>query len=293
MDYVKEVIEFQNHFPLAVFETSQKQMYMHLHDCLEINYVCAGEGFYVIEEKKYEIRQGDIFIINNRERHMAVHDGSLRILVLVFATHFIWDKQQEDDYLKPFFQRNRNFSNRIRRGDRGYDCLEDNIRKIEEEHRKKLAGWQMFVRAEVMMFLAELYRYCHDRQEVCDGVENLQRLYGKIRPALDYIHEHYMEQIELEVLARHAMMNKNYLCTCFKEIMNMRIFEYIDQLRINQACILLKTSDHSITEISGLTGYNSISYFNRSFKKVRGVAPGVYRKSADGGEEVFGGGDKN
>lgn len=279
MDYIKETYHFQSEFPLTFFEARQRQMYMHLHDCLEINMVCSGKGFYLIEENKYEINPGDIFIINNRERHMAVHDGNLTLLVLIFDPQFIWDSPQEYAFLKPFFAKKRELSTRIRPGEGGYEGLCDCFGEIGKEYREKQFGWEMFVRAQVMLFLAKLYRYCNDKLDFETGVENVHRLYTRIRPALDYIHEHYTEEIELEILAKAALMNKNYLCTCFKETMNMRIFEYIDQLRINRACMLLKTSEYSITDISGMTGFNSVSYFNRSFKKVRGIAPSQYRKS--------------
>ncbi len=88
MEYVKDEMVFEREFPYRMFLSNSRQMYLHSHDLLEINHVKEGSGYYLIEEKEYEIHPGDIFIINNQERHMAVHDGSLVLEVIVFDPLF-------------------------------------------------------------------------------------------------------------------------------------------------------------------------------------------------------------
>lgn len=274
-----ESFHFSQAFPLILFETDASQMYMHFHECLEINLVKDGEGIYLIEEKQYDIKKGDIFVINNQERHMAVHNGHMKLLVLIFEPDLIRSEQERYDYLEPFFNRSPDFSNRIPAGSPGYSMLSGYLGLILEEQEEKREGWRMFIRGYLMLFLAELCRYCYEMKELGGSARNVHRQYHKLLPALDYIHEHYLDPIELDELARHALMNKSYLCTSFKETMGLRIFEYIEQLRINHACSLLKTTRMSITEVALASGFNSAQYFNKIFKKVRGMTPGAYRKN--------------
>ena len=105
MEYVKDEMVFEREFPYRMFLSNSRQMYLHSHDLLEINHVKEGSGYYLIEEKEYEIHPGDIFIINNQERHMAVHDGSLVLEVIVFDPSLLWEQRRGYQFLEPFFNR--------------------------------------------------------------------------------------------------------------------------------------------------------------------------------------------
>lgn len=279
MDYIKDSMVFDPNFPYRMFVSKSRQMYLHSHDFLEINYVKEGAGYYLIEEREYEIRQGDIFIINNQERHMAVHDGSLMLEVIVFDPAFLWERMQGYQFLEPFFNRSTVFTNCIRKEEEGYEKLLEAILNIRGEYEGRKQGWELFVKSWTQLFMAQLYRVYLKSQDESVRKEARHKTFTRLQPVLDYIHEHYLEQLELEELAKVAMMNKSYLCSCFKNTLHMRIFEYIDQLRINRACLLLSTTSESITDIAMMTGFNSVSYFNRIFKKVRGISPGNYRKN--------------
>lgn len=277
MNYIREHFRFEEGFRFQLFETAAKQDTIHCHDCLEINYVKQGKGHYIIEQQMYPIEPGDIFIINNAERHMAVHGEDFTIMVMVFDSQFVWENPKEYDYLEPFFNRNTQFSNRIPGGNEHYTELCEQLFKINEEYQKKKEGWQLVVKASVLLFLAILYRYCKANHELGGEGKNIYKQYERINPVLDYIQENYQEQIVLEDLAKRAMLNKTYMCTFFKEVMDMTIFEYIQKVRINHSCRLLRTTKDPITEIALLSGYNGVSYFNRAFKELLGVTPKQYR----------------
>lgn len=278
MDYVKDEMVFERDFPYRMFRSRSRQMYLHSHDLLEINYVNHGTGYYLIEEKEYEIHEGDIYIINNHERHMAVHDGSLELEVIVFDPGLLWEQRRGYQFLEPFFNRSARFTNCIREGGPGYEELKDALGHIREEYRGKKPGWELFVKSWTQLFMASLYRiYLEIQDEEGQGASR-HKIFTRLQPVVDYIHEHYLEQIELDDLVKVAMMNKSYLCSCFKKVLHVRMFEYIDQLRVDRACILLSTTSHTITEIAMMSGFNSVSYFNRVFKRSFDMSPGEYRK---------------
>ena len=192
-------------------------MYLHSHDLLEINYVKEGSGYYLIEEKEYEIHSGDIFIINNQERHMAVHDGSLVLEVIVFDPALLWEQRRGYQFLEPFFNRSTSFTNCIRKDTQGYECLMEAFSHIRLEYRNKKAGWELFVKSWTQLFMAELYRIYLEIQSEEEQTASRHQIFTRLQPVVDYIHEHYLEQIELDDLVKVAMMNKSYLCSCFKK----------------------------------------------------------------------------
>lgn len=209
---------------------------------------------------------------------MAVHDGSLELEVIVFDPALLWEQRHGYQYLEPFFNRSAAFTNCIRTGTQGWEHLTEALTHIREEYRDKNTGWELFVKSWTQIFMAQLYRI-HQEIQGEEGQEaSRYKIFTRLQPVLDYIHEHYLEQIELDDLVKVAMMNKSYLCSCFKNVLHMRMFAYIDQLRIDRACILLSTTSHTITEIAMMSGFNSVSYFNRVFKRGRDMSPGEYRK---------------
>lgn len=280
MSFIKEEFHFHPSTPFALFETNASQVMIHCHDCLEINYITSGNGHYIIEDNTYPIHPGDLFIINNAEHHMAVHEGSLSMIVFVFDPHFIWDTSAEYDYLGPFFSQNAAFMNRISPEHSFYKKCSSIFMQIAQEHTRQNAGWQLLIKALLMLFLAYLNRSCLMNAKNDSVSYQRNNSYDKLRPVIEYIHDHFQDSISLEDLAQIALMNKSYLSSYFTKVMKIRIFEYIEQVRISQAKLLLKTTNQPITEIAFSCGFNNSSYFNRMFKRITGTTPLRYRTNS-------------
>ncbi|WP_028553010.1 AraC family transcriptional regulator [Paenibacillus sp. UNC451MF] len=280
MNYIKEHIELPKEFPFKLLRIKSRQALIHCHECLEINLIVQGTGYYIIEEKHYPIQPGDIFIINNSERHMAVHEEAIEMIVMVFDLKFIWEQPFDYHFLGPFFDRSPQFSNRIRTESDSYKELCHSLEKIVIEYDSREIGWEMVVKATIMLFLSKLVRYYKKNDELGIDVKNHHRFHERIRPVMDYIHSHFDSPIELGILAERIRMSKTYLCTYFKDAMGITLFEYIEQVRVNHGCKLLKTTSLPITEIASLSGFNSTSYFNRVFKRILSISPRAYREES-------------
>jgi two-component system, response regulator YesN len=100
-----------------------------------------------------------------------------------------------------------------------------------------------------------------------------------IQKILQYIDEHYSRALTLTEVAREFHFNPSYLSNYFA-LQNKEGFnEYLNRVRIEKACQLLKEdSSLSISEISSLVGYSDHSYFTRVFRKLMGISPSQYRK---------------
>lgn len=94
---------------------------------------------------------------------------------------------------------------------------------------------------------------------------------------LQYIDEHYTEQIRLEDVARLANFNENYFSQLFRDEMGVTFLSYITQLRIDKAIQLLKDPTISTEEVSFQVGYPNGNYFVKVFKKVTGITVSQYR----------------
>ena len=100
-----------------------------------------------------------------------------------------------------------------------------------------------------------------------------------LKMAVLYINQYYTKDFRLDSLARLCDISKSYLCKLFKQKYGKGITEYITELRLHKACVLLEKTDHTVVSIANDTGYVDCGYFNRLFKKHFGVTPLEYRKN--------------
>lgn len=100
-----------------------------------------------------------------------------------------------------------------------------------------------------------------------------------ISRAESYIREHFRENINREDVAAIVYITPNYLSKQFRSRKGMNLREFINQIRIEEAKRLLLTTNLSVSEVAGLSGYENISYFSTVFRKHTGMSPVDWRNS--------------
>lgn len=94
--------------------------------------------------------------------------------------------------------------------------------------------------------------------------------------AADYIVNHFAEPLTVEQLADHFSVSHSSLYRKFIKRYQMSPKRFLLEYRIDRACILLSTTDHSVQEVSNSVGFDDPFYFSRVFKEIRGVSPRRY-----------------
>lgn len=100
-----------------------------------------------------------------------------------------------------------------------------------------------------------------------------------ISQTVDYLHQHFSEDINLNKTAEAIHVNNTYLSTLFKKEMGISIVDYIRDLRLEHAAEMIVNTNISITEISLACGFKEISYFTKLFKNKYNETPRKYRNS--------------
>ncbi|WP_438444176.1 response regulator transcription factor [Gorillibacterium sp. sgz5001074] len=103
-----------------------------------------------------------------------------------------------------------------------------------------------------------------------------------VKQAIRFIEETYMGECGLAEVAAHVHLNPSYFSNLFKKETGESVTGYIQNLRVQKAKLLLKSTDMKIFEISEATGFNDSNYFTHMFNKVAGVSPKEYRKMMAG-----------
>jgi len=97
--------------------------------------------------------------------------------------------------------------------------------------------------------------------------------------ALDYMGEHYFENISLGDITRAACLSRYHFCRLFKRQLGITPISYLSQLRVEKAKLLLRNTSHSVTQICFAVGFNDLSHFERVFRSLAGITPSTYRRN--------------
>jgi AraC-like DNA-binding protein len=99
----------------------------------------------------------------------------------------------------------------------------------------------------------------------------------EIWKARKFIQEHSDEELSLRKVGEAVRTHPNYLSERFKQVTGMNFAEYVARTRFVNACDLLRNSNLRVSEIAFATGFQSLSQFNRVFKKFSSKSPTHYR----------------
>lgn len=95
---------------------------------------------------------------------------------------------------------------------------------------------------------------------------------------MDYLHEHFMEQVTLESIGWAVGLSPFYVSHLFKSVTGQPPLRYVMELRIKKAQGLLMRTNDPITEIAFSVGYQNLSNFNYAFRCISGMSPSNFRK---------------
>jgi AraC-like DNA-binding protein len=284
MNIVYDLIKLPDDFPFMVTDMNLEPYYtmgdfFHYHDCFELSFAKSGSGVYEIENRKYDLYQGELMIINNIEPHrMYVGEEGLNQIVIVFNPSLIWSGSKnllDYDYIKTFVDRQEGFCNKISRGTPYFDEINKLVFEIEEEYEELQPGWQLMIKAKLLSLLTLLYRHFKSDLTTNQKRKGLLRL----QPVLQKIEQNLLSPLTANEMAQILHVTPQHFCVVFKETTGQTFVEYIVSKRIDLVKQMLIDTDKGITQVAYDCGFKNLSYFNKAFYKKVGSTPSAYKKN--------------
>lgn len=282
-DYINSVnLNAELNFPYLVLDVINDQSYprnpgfqiMHWHEDLQFIYVLDGEIEIKTLDTSVRIDKGGGIFINKNVIHLVKKSFSCHYNSFIFPDYF----------LKFYF------------GSPGADFVERIVGKDELPICcfPKETEWCKSI-LSVLSHLADLEKrktefYAYEVLcllstlwlEVCRNIqvptENTDTVMGvRMQKFLQYISEHYGEDVSLDNLAKSANVCKSECLRCFKTSMQTTPYKYLTEYRLSKAAELLKNSDEPIGNIADSVGFRQVSHFGKCFKEKTGLSPREYR----------------
>ena len=270
-------IALPSDFPIRGPWFSRPPEFAHLHNCFEIGFCWDGSGgIFQIGGKIYSCDPGSAVFINDREYH---------ILTNATPENSVWDFVNLDPValLMGWIPPEERMFNLDRLSGAGFkNIYSENeapeliqfTRLLLNEMKKKDLCSRSCVRALVWAIFTKLSEYAPESGTGLEpGSEKLERLY----PALQYISQNYVRQIDIPTLAVKCNMSLTAFRQHFKKCIGLLPLEYVNTCRLNAAATLLKNTSRQIVDIAGRTGFPTLSHFNRLFKAYYSCSPWDYR----------------
>lgn len=240
------------------------------HDFYEIYYLIKGERNIFIEDKIFTIKENSVVIIPPFYMHKT-EGGPYKRLNLYISSDLL--DENEKKFLtccaSSFsFELEKNKASAVLSLFKPY--LKQQSQKDPLLKRYSLPFAKAFL---YMLQTSNLSPVSHSQR-----VTKSNETESSILDIVAYINNHFRENITLDLLKSKFFISKNTLCKNFQQVMKCSVIEYCSAVRLNEARLLLLTTDKSIEEISRLCGYSSANYFSLFFKSKTGIAPSDYRK---------------
>ena len=277
---VKAFLEGTYFSPVQETETLN---FMHFHNSIELGYCHAGNGWLYVDGKKMPFSAGDVVMVKPYVTHYVkpAYDHGVKQQMFCEWLYFDMKILQTAFRSSVFYSMlsslaEQKLSYMIVSPD--YPRVAMHVRMVLDELRAKRSNFQSYI-------LGIIFTLCIDLSRVTteySGEQSSSKIIVTVFPAVEYIHLHYMDEIDLQHLADLCYMSPTHFRRVFKAVMHTSPLEYIHHERIHAACRMLYSTNLSILEICYKIGYNTVSCFNRQFLKILGIQPMKWRQQAKG-----------
>lgn len=250
---------------------------LHFHNCMEIGFCHSDSGYLGFETENVPFEAGDVFIIPRHVPHTTCSSEGCKSrwsYLFVDLDALIADILPSGESYQ--IARKLKISKPLKITRESEPRLHFLCNCMLEEACQQEAEEKYMLRIYAMAAAAELQRM---RTDVSKPATKDSKVFP-LKPALEYIHDRYMEPCDASTLASLCHLSQTHFRRLFLSCMGSTPLQFVISTRIYQACIMLVNSDEPVLSIAQAVGMPSVSSFNRNFQQVMGMSPRQYRATS-------------
>ncbi len=256
----------------------------HYHPEIELVYIKESYGKRVIGDNIEPFCAGDLILIGPNLPHVWFSDESFqqgisairaRSIVMYFNKEIFGEgfyNLREADKINTLFKQ-------AEKGIKILHKTKQQVIKILETIVHKTGFERVMGLLQILHLISVSEEIQFINKETYSGV-----IYNKdtdrLAEVFKYVNTAFGNDITLNDVAKKANLTPQSFCRLFKKRMNKHFMEYLNEVRISHACRYLMDTDLTISEIAYMSGFKTVSNFNKVFKENTGCCPTNYRLKA-------------
>ncbi|WP_419210931.1 AraC family transcriptional regulator [Maribacter sp. X9] len=251
---------------------------LHQHEEIQISHIINGSGKLLVGDSIHQFSKGDTYIIGSNLPHIfkSVPGADDAHMVTVFFTENTFGPAFFNmacfEKLQAFFS---NSITGFKATSTDKDIGKMMLKLSEQEKLERFITFLKLLELLSQVDSEPLTKFIYSKSLTSNEGERLQVIF-------DFVFKNFHKSISLEEISNMAYMTPNAFCRFFKQRTNKTFFQFLIELRIEHACQLLKSKKElNINLVSDRSGFNSISNFNKKFKKIKGMSPSEYQQYLD------------
>ncbi|MBQ1352657.1 MAG: helix-turn-helix transcriptional regulator [Firmicutes bacterium] len=279
---LKEKIAYKDELPVNVITANIKEYPIHFHDEIEVVFVLSGSISLRVGYYDYDLEQGDVFIINDKEMHSYTHHDEDNMVMMLHLDPSYFSRYYED-LRNTFF-----ITDTEDKNDRSLNVLKSLLAHIMMEILQKGVGYEQKVIENTHNLIACLMSDFQFFSVEGDKFVNQPRKRGnkilasRLSRITNYIYDNYSRKLTLNEIAENEHLSIYYLSHVIKEATGLSFQDLLSFIRVEQSEHLLLGTDKKMGAIAHATGFSAVRYYIKHFERWFGMTPQEYRKKYTG-----------
>lgn len=249
------------------------EFHLHFHNLMEIGICRYGDGDMYLDNEVSRYQDGTITVIPENFPHITVSDGENSnfweyvfldlkgVVEELFPSNPVYQAEVTEALNKTALITDINAE----------PLIAGMINSIIDEAKAKKPYYQKTIGLYLKLLVMELIRKDGVKIEEETPVKGTNM--AQIAAALDYINKNYDKQMKAKDLADICSMSETHFRRVFEEYINMSPMDYVNLIRVQRACELMKKTNDSMDMVASKCGFATTSTFNRNFKKFLDTSP--------------------
>ncbi len=267
-----ELLKGEHSFVAYSFAVPFFEFKWHYHPEFELTLIKKGRGQRIVGDSHQSFAENDLVLLGSGLPHTWFTDPGAcnsEAVVIQFSENFL------ENFIK--LTEFRQVHELLQEAKHGifFQSDETIIQRITDLPQKETLFRITELLSILQLLAAKERHYLSSKDLVITGNTKTQ---NRINKVCQYVQTHSHEKINIEQVAGMAYLSKSAFCKFFKRVMKTNFSDYVNDIRIANACRWLTSSDNTIKEIALDTGFESLTYFNRIFLKKKRITPSEFRK---------------
>ena len=236
----------------------------HLHYYIELALLKEGKTHVTVDTQAYDVEAGDIIIVFPNQVHRFETIEREKYILMVVNPDIV------SEYMRYFTSKVPTCN--LVKGAVNNTEISNLAETISQVYRDKIAFRDEILQGYLTAFFGRLLGMIPTKD-----IDS--KAFNSLGVIMNYCINNYANPLSLDTLEKELHISKYYISHVMNDKLNMGFNDYVNSIRVSNACQYLKKTDLSITEISDLVGFNTMRTFNRAFIKQLGLTPSEYRSN--------------